>query len=105
MHISEDKEVTARCTAPGEKGSILFFFYENSEEIHRVQSKSNVADAKFYLAAGNHSIHCTYTIPTMLDSFKSEESNTLTVGVTGKFNFVSFSQQFMVLKQLQVYYF
>uniref|UniRef100_UPI0037E9161E platelet endothelial cell adhesion molecule isoform X3 n=1 Tax=Semicossyphus pulcher TaxID=241346 RepID=UPI0037E9161E len=80
--VSEGEELTATCTAPGETGSIFFYFYEDSREILEKQVSSNLAEAKVRLSSvGIHKIHCAYTVFVTPDSFKSEGSNTITVSV------------------------
>ncbi|KAM7009975.1 platelet endothelial cell adhesion molecule isoform 2-T2 [Tautogolabrus adspersus] len=80
--VSEGEELTAKCTAPGETGSIFFYFYEDSTEILERQVSSNQAEAKLRLSkVGIHKIHCDYTVLVTPDSFKSEGSNTITVSV------------------------
>ncbi|XP_034393347.1 platelet endothelial cell adhesion molecule isoform X2 [Cyclopterus lumpus] len=80
--VSEGEEITAKCTAPGETGSIFFYFYEDSTEIQEQQVLSNQAEAKLRLSSvGVHKLHCAYTVLITPDSFKSEESNTVTVSV------------------------
>ncbi|XP_074487158.1 platelet endothelial cell adhesion molecule isoform X4 [Sebastes fasciatus] len=80
--VSEGEEITAKCTAPGETGSIFFYFYEDSKEILEKQVISNQAEAKLrFSSIGIHKIHCAYTVLVTPDSFKSEESNTVTVSV------------------------
>ncbi|XP_042341010.1 platelet endothelial cell adhesion molecule-like [Plectropomus leopardus] len=80
--VSEGEEITARCTAPGETGSIFFYFYEGSKEIVEKQVNSNQAEAKLHLSSvGIHKIHCAYTVLVTPESFKSEESNITTVSV------------------------
>ncbi|XP_032392807.1 platelet endothelial cell adhesion molecule isoform X11 [Etheostoma spectabile] len=80
--VSEGEETTATCMARGETGSIFFYFYEDSKEIHEEQVKSNQAEAKLRITSvGIHKIHCAYTVLVTPDSFKSEESNTVTVSV------------------------
>ncbi|XP_037620978.1 platelet endothelial cell adhesion molecule isoform X2 [Sebastes umbrosus] len=80
--VSEGEEITAKCTVPGETGSIFFYFYEDSKEILEKQVISNQAEAKLrFSSVGIHKIHCAYTVLVTPDSFKSEESNTVTVSV------------------------
>uniref|UniRef100_A0A3P8T565 Ig-like domain-containing protein n=1 Tax=Amphiprion percula TaxID=161767 RepID=A0A3P8T565_AMPPE len=80
--VTEGEELTARCMAPGETGSIFFYFYDNSKEVQekRVNSNQAVAELRFS-SIGNHKIHCAYTVLITPDSFKSEESNSVTVSV------------------------
>ncbi|KAM6941454.1 platelet endothelial cell adhesion molecule isoform 2-T2 [Lycodopsis pacificus] len=80
--VTEGEEITAKCTAPGETGSFYFYFYEDSTDILDKQVNSNQAEAKLHFSsAGIHRIHCAYTVLITPDSFKSEESNTVTVSV------------------------
>lgn len=83
--VIEEDEVTARCMAPGETGSIFFYFYMDSKVIWESLGNSNQLDAKFHFSSiGVHKIHCTYTVIIMPDFFKSKESNTVTISVKGK---------------------
>lgn len=83
--VSEEEEVTARCTAHGETGSIFFYFYEDGKVILENLVNSNQLEAKFrFSSVGIHKIHCVYAVLIVPDSFKSEESNTITVSVKGK---------------------
>ncbi|XP_068445118.1 platelet endothelial cell adhesion molecule isoform X2 [Clinocottus analis] len=80
--VSEGEELRASCVAPGETGSIFFYFYEDSKEIQEQQVVFNKTDAKLRLSTvGIHKIHCAYTVLITPDSFKSVESNTVTVSV------------------------
>ncbi|XP_035493462.2 platelet endothelial cell adhesion molecule isoform X3 [Scophthalmus maximus] len=80
--VSEEEEVTARCTAHGETGSIFFYFYEDGKVILESLVNSNQLEAKFrFSSVGIHKIHCVYAVLIVPDSFKSEESNTITVSV------------------------
>ncbi|XP_054460964.1 platelet endothelial cell adhesion molecule isoform X2 [Anoplopoma fimbria] len=81
--VSEGEAITARCTAPGETGSIFFYFYKDATEIMEKQANSSHAEVQLHVSSvGKHKIHCTYTVLVTPESFKSEESNTLTVSVT-----------------------
>ncbi|XP_067440385.1 platelet endothelial cell adhesion molecule-like [Thunnus thynnus] len=80
--VSEGEEVTARCMAPGETGSIIFYFYEDSKEILEKKVNSNQTEVKLrFNSVGIHKVHCAYTVLVMQDSFKSKDSNTLTISV------------------------
>lgn len=83
--VSEGEELTARCTAPGETGSIIFYFYEDSKEILEEQVHSNQAEVKLgFNSVGYHKIHCAYTVLLKRDSVKSKESNNVNISVRGK---------------------
>ncbi|XP_038570366.1 platelet endothelial cell adhesion molecule isoform X3 [Micropterus salmoides] len=79
--VNEGEELKARCTAPGETGSIFFFFYDNSEEIQREQNNSNQAEVMIRISGGDHKIQCAYNVLITPDSIKSEMSNTINVRV------------------------
>ncbi|XP_033985177.1 platelet endothelial cell adhesion molecule isoform X3 [Trematomus bernacchii] len=80
--VSEGEEVTATCTAPGETGSFFFYFYEDSKEIQEKQVNTNQAEARLHFSStGHHKIHCGYTVLVTPESFKSEESLSVTVSV------------------------
>ncbi|XP_071360447.1 platelet endothelial cell adhesion molecule isoform X2 [Trachinotus anak] len=80
--VNEEEEVMARCTAPGETGSIYFFFYKDSQVILEGEASSNQFEAKFrFSTVGIHKIQCAYSVLLMPNSFKSEGSNTVTVSV------------------------
>lgn len=82
--VNEGEELKARCTAPGETGSIFFFFYDDSEEIQREQNNSNQAEVMIRISGGDHKIQCAYNVLITPDSIKSEMSNTIMVRVKGK---------------------
>ncbi|XP_045904451.1 platelet endothelial cell adhesion molecule [Micropterus dolomieu] len=79
--VNEGEELKARCTAPGETGSIFFFFYDDSEEIQREQNNSNQAEVMIRISGGDHKIQCAYNVLITPDSIKSEMSNTIMVRV------------------------
>ncbi|KAM8879049.1 platelet endothelial cell adhesion molecule isoform 3-T3 [Spinachia spinachia] len=80
--VTEGEEITARCTAHGETGSIFFYFYDDSTEIEERKVNSNQAEVTLrFSSAGIHRIHCAYTVLVTADSFKSKESNAVTVSV------------------------
>ncbi|XP_065819202.1 platelet endothelial cell adhesion molecule isoform X7 [Labrus bergylta] len=80
--VREGEEIAARCTAPGETGSIFFYFYKDSKEILERQVSSNQAEAKLHLSnVGSHKIHCDYIVFALPDSFKSNGSDPTTVSV------------------------
>ncbi|XP_026159791.1 platelet endothelial cell adhesion molecule isoform X3 [Mastacembelus armatus] len=80
--VSEQEVVTATCTAPGETGHLYFFFYKDSKEIQNYQVNSNQSEATFlFSSVGMHKIHCTYAVLVKTESFKSGESNSVSVSV------------------------
>ncbi|XP_062244082.1 platelet endothelial cell adhesion molecule isoform X2 [Platichthys flesus] len=98
--VNEEEEVTASCTAPGETGSIYFYFYEDSKEILDNLVNSNQLKAKFPLSSiGIHKLSCNYAVLIMPDSFKSEKSNSITVSVKE----LSITPVLEILPQSKVY--
>uniref|UniRef100_A0A3P8PDH4 Ig-like domain-containing protein n=1 Tax=Astatotilapia calliptera TaxID=8154 RepID=A0A3P8PDH4_ASTCA len=80
--VNEGEEVQATCIAPGEIGSFIFFFFDNDEQISRVEGLSNQAKTTFRLSGADiHKIHCSYKIRTAEDTFPSTKSNNVTVSV------------------------
>lgn len=83
--VNEGEEVQATCIAPGEIGSFIFFFFDNDEQISRVEGHSNQAKTTFRLSGADiHKIHCSYKIRTAEDTFPSTKSNNVTVSVKGQ---------------------
>lgn len=82
--VSEGEEITARCSAPAETGSIFFYFYDSSNEVAARRETSNHAEVKFHFSnVSFHRIHCRYTVLLTPGSQDSEFSNSVTVTVTG----------------------
>ncbi|XP_056265766.1 platelet endothelial cell adhesion molecule isoform X3 [Pseudoliparis swirei] len=80
--VSEGEELTATCTAPGEAGSIFFYFYEDGAEIREQQVGSDRAEVTLRLGGvGVRRLHCAYTVLVSPHAFKSTESNGVTVSV------------------------
>lgn len=85
--VSEGEEVTAWCSAPGETGSIFFYFFSNSTELEEKRVTSNQVEVKVRLSSvGLHRIHCRYTVmlsPDTPGSQDSDPSNSVMVSVRG----------------------
>ncbi|KAM9856646.1 platelet endothelial cell adhesion molecule isoform 3-T3 [Aulostomus maculatus] len=80
--VSEGEELKVSCTAPGETGPIIFNFYVDSRERLERQVNSDQVEAKLFVdSVGIHQIHCTYTVLVTVYSFKSKESNIVSVSV------------------------
>lgn len=87
--VSEGEELTARCIAPGETGSIIFYFYDDSKEILEDRVNSNQSEVKLrFNDVGIHKMNCSYTVLVTPFSFRSNKSNTVTVSVKGIGNIV-----------------
>lgn len=82
--VSEGEEITASCSAPGETGSIFFYFYDNSNYLVENKETSNQTKVTFRLSSvGIHKISCRYKVLLTPDSQESEVSNSVTVSVKG----------------------
>ncbi|KAK7930763.1 hypothetical protein WMY93_007158 [Mugilogobius chulae] len=68
--LTEGEEINATCTAPGETGSIIFYFYEDLKE-----KQDN--------GPGHHTIECSYKVLITPDSISSEKSSPAYVSVRG----------------------
>ncbi|KAM6972011.1 platelet endothelial cell adhesion molecule [Aplochiton taeniatus] len=80
--FSEGEEVNARCEAPGETGSIIFFFYKNSKEIQEERVATSYVETRLrFNDPGIHKLTCSYTVLIMPDSIQSNTSNTVLVSV------------------------
>ncbi|XP_019744990.1 platelet endothelial cell adhesion molecule isoform X2 [Hippocampus comes] len=80
--VSEGEELTARCTAPGETGSIIFYFYDDSKEILEDRVNSNQSEVKLrFNDVGIHKMNCSYTVLVTPFFFRSDKSNSVTVSV------------------------
>ncbi|XP_054897495.1 platelet endothelial cell adhesion molecule isoform X2 [Poeciliopsis prolifica] len=78
-NITEGESVTATCLAPGETGSLLFYFHDNSKEVEMPLGTNEMTFVP--KGVGNHDICCSYLVFVMPNSFKSQQSNTLTLTV------------------------
>ncbi|XP_077460325.1 platelet endothelial cell adhesion molecule isoform X2 [Stigmatopora argus] len=78
--ISEGEELTARCTAPGETGAIIFYFYDGTKEILEDRVNSNQSEVKLrFNSVGIHKLYCSYTVFVTPQSFPSDKSGTMTI--------------------------
>ena len=63
---------------------LIFYYYDNSEEIQMHHRNHDTSLAKIHLKdVGRHDIHCSYTVFLKTETVKSVESNTVTVAVAG----------------------
>ncbi|KAM9699293.1 LOW QUALITY PROTEIN: platelet endothelial cell adhesion molecule-like, partial [Menidia menidia] len=81
--IREGEEVLAHCSAPGETGSILVYFFVDSKEVQ--EHRGTPALARLRLGGGSHRVHCSYTVVLKANSVESEPSPPVTVTVTELF--------------------
>ncbi|XP_077574483.1 platelet endothelial cell adhesion molecule isoform X2 [Stigmatopora nigra] len=78
--ISEGEELTAKCTAPGETGAIIFYFYDGTKEILEDRVNSNQSEVKLrFNSVGIHKLYCSYTVFVTPQSFPSDKSGTMTI--------------------------
>ncbi|XP_072240264.1 platelet endothelial cell adhesion molecule isoform X4 [Leuresthes tenuis] len=81
--FSEGEEFSAWCSAPGETGSFIFYYYDNSEEIQLHHGNHDTSLAKILLNdVGRHDISCSYSVVLKSEPVPSVGSNTVTVAVT-----------------------
>ncbi|XP_055077106.1 platelet endothelial cell adhesion molecule isoform X3 [Periophthalmus magnuspinnatus] len=80
--LSEGEELQATCTAPGETGSIIFYFYEDLKEKREERVNTDQVKVAFPLSGpGHHTIQCSYTVLIPPDSIVSENSHSVHVSV------------------------
>ncbi|KAM4635424.1 platelet endothelial cell adhesion molecule [Polymixia lowei] len=87
----EREAFTATCSAPDEKGSLLFHFYQEPvpgepQEIKQVSSSGNSSETQLTLRrAGDSNLYCDYDIPLLPQAGRSNSSNKVQVIVKGLF--------------------
>lgn len=87
--LFESEEVIATCSAPGEKGSLIFNFYQRfrtgePQQIKRVVSPGNTSETKLALRhIGDSHLYCNYGIALVPDAGHSNHSNEIQVIVKG----------------------
>ncbi|XP_029998169.1 platelet endothelial cell adhesion molecule isoform X2 [Sphaeramia orbicularis] len=83
--LFESEEVIATCSAPGEKGSLIFNFYQRfrtgePQQIKRVVSQRNASETKLALRhIGDSHLYCDYGIALVPDAGHSNHSNEIQV--------------------------
>uniref|UniRef100_A0A8C6SIV5 Immunoglobulin domain-containing protein n=1 Tax=Neogobius melanostomus TaxID=47308 RepID=A0A8C6SIV5_9GOBI len=83
--LKEGEELKASCTAPGETGSIIFYFYEDLKEKRDERVNSDHVEVMFPLSGpGHHTIECSYMVLIPPDSIPSEKSSSVHVSVRVK---------------------
>ncbi|XP_056143210.1 platelet endothelial cell adhesion molecule isoform X3 [Lampris incognitus] len=81
----EHEEITATCSAPEEKGSLLFYFYQESrngdvKKIKQLESSGNSSETKLVFGqVGDSHLYCNYKIPTLSEAGNSNNSNKVQV--------------------------
>ncbi|CAB1344927.1 unnamed protein product [Coregonus sp. 'balchen'] len=61
--FSEGEEVTVWCTAPEESGTIVFYFYEDSKDLHEQMVNTNHVETRLrFNHAGDRKLHCDYRL-------------------------------------------
>ncbi|XP_020795483.1 platelet endothelial cell adhesion molecule isoform X3 [Boleophthalmus pectinirostris] len=80
--LSEGEELKASCTAPGETGVIMFYFYEDGKEKQEERVKTDHVEVAFPLSGpGHHTIECSYRVLLTPDSILSEKSHSVRISV------------------------
>ncbi|XP_045074504.1 platelet endothelial cell adhesion molecule [Coregonus clupeaformis] len=84
--FSEGEEVTVWCTAPEESGAIVFYFYEDSKDLHEQMVNTNHVETRLrFNNAGDRKLHCDYRVILLPDSVRSNASNNVAVTVNELF--------------------
>ncbi|XP_067115680.1 platelet endothelial cell adhesion molecule isoform X2 [Osmerus mordax] len=80
--VQEGDRVPVSCRAPGETGTFIFYFYDQGEEIHEVQSTSNQVEVELLFSnPGVRDMQCAYMVLMVPDSVKSNHSQAESVRV------------------------
>lgn len=85
----ESEEFTAMCSAPEEKGSLIFRFYQKfqNEEFQKIKQPAptgNSSETTLVLRlVGNSVLYCDYEINLVSGPRRSNRSNEITVIVKG----------------------
>ncbi|XDV13930.1 hypothetical protein PO909_002228 [Leuciscus waleckii] len=78
--ISEGEVINATCSAPEEKGSLNFYFYEDDQEVKQARSKSNSVTTTLTLQKlKDVYLHCVYVVIMHPDAGFSNKSKTVKV--------------------------
>ncbi|CAL1588933.1 unnamed protein product [Knipowitschia caucasica] len=86
--VYESEEVVARCSAPSEKGSLIFFFHQmfdtgGPQEVKRAMSNGNSLETLLVLRhIGDMHLYCDYELPLV---GRSNHSNQVYVNVRGMY--------------------
>ncbi|KAK7939696.1 hypothetical protein WMY93_003022 [Mugilogobius chulae] len=100
--VFESEEVVASCSAPAEKGSLIFYFLQRirsgePQELKRAMSRGNTLETRLVLRQiGDSLLYCDYEIPLV---GRSNHSNTVQVIVRG----MSISPIMNILPSSEVY--
>uniref|UniRef100_A0A8C6TLM5 Platelet endothelial cell adhesion molecule n=1 Tax=Neogobius melanostomus TaxID=47308 RepID=A0A8C6TLM5_9GOBI len=86
--VFESEEVVAHCSAPSEKGSLIFYFHQrfrsgDTQEVKRAMSEGNSLETRLTLRhIGDSFLYCDYEV---LLAGRSNHSNEVQVSVKGMF--------------------
>lgn len=82
--ISEGEDVSATCSALEENGSLIFYFYENNQEIKRVPTSSNYVTTTLTMQKLKETyLQCAYMVMMHPSAGLSNKSNTREIIVKG----------------------
>ncbi|KAL1006029.1 hypothetical protein UPYG_G00066970 [Umbra pygmaea] len=80
--VNEGEDVILRCSAPEETGSIIFYFYKDTKDLHEETVNTNhVEFTHRFDRSGVHRLHCDYRVILLPDSVRSNHSNSVVVTV------------------------
>uniref|UniRef100_A0A3B4AW25 Platelet endothelial cell adhesion molecule n=1 Tax=Periophthalmus magnuspinnatus TaxID=409849 RepID=A0A3B4AW25_9GOBI len=85
--VFESEEVVARCSAPSEKGSLIFYFHQrfrsgDTQEVKRAMSSGNTLETRLALKhIGDSHLYCEYELPLVGRSNYSNQVQVLVKGM------------------------
>ncbi|XP_016098043.1 platelet endothelial cell adhesion molecule-like [Sinocyclocheilus grahami] len=78
--VSEGEDIIATCSAPEETGSLMFYFYEDDQEVKRVVSTSNSVTTTLTMQKlTDIYLHCDYMVMKQCSAGHSNKSNMVKV--------------------------
>ncbi|XP_051572371.1 platelet endothelial cell adhesion molecule isoform X2 [Myxocyprinus asiaticus] len=78
--VSEGEDIVATCSAREETGSLMFFFYENDQEVKRVTSSNNSVMTTLTMQKLRDTyLQCAYMVMMQPKAGNSNKSNTVKV--------------------------
>lgn len=82
--VSEGEDIIATCSAPEETGSLMFYFYENDQEVKRaVNSSNSVMTTLTTQKLTEIYLQCAYMVVMHHNAGLSNKSNMVKVIVRG----------------------
>lgn len=80
--VREGDTVNATCSAPGERGTLIFTFYVNDKEVHNYESDNEDSTVELRLKDSGYAIFtCSYAVRLYTESVQSSRSSPFQVFV------------------------